>query len=136
MIGSHGNLASVMRRIGAVLAVAGLLAQAGLLMLHRPPSAAPMRFEHAAHLDVSLPRHHHHASAPQAPDRGAPAPGSPHCPICFALHLIGGFVPPAKAEVAPPAFWTAPAVPIIAESTAAARWLAALPQPRGPPRAA
>jgi hypothetical protein len=128
-----------MRRLGALLAIAGLLAQAVLLMLHRPPTAVPMHVALATHLtriEVGPSRHHHHAAAPLSPHHGAPSPAAPHCPICLALHLLGGFVPPATAEVAPPSLWAMPARPILAEPAAASRWLVALPQPRGPPRSA
>jgi hypothetical protein len=91
------------RRAGVLLAVLAVLSQTGLLLLHRPGDGVPTRHhEHVAFHDVA------HGDVPAASPADRPDdPGrSVHCPICLALHLIGGFVPPETIVLAGTS-WTA-----------------------------
>jgi DUF2946 family protein len=83
------------RRFGCVLGLAAILSQTFVLLFHHPAGAMTMA-------GPALVAGHHHAQAdPRSPASGGKAPASmpPHCPICLALHVLGGFVPPTAAAL-------------------------------------
>ena len=72
-------------------------------------------------------------SAPPEPGK-APAHHMPPCPICQAVHAIGGFAPPAPMMLAEPRFFARVALAaLVAQAPPGSTHVR--PQPRGPPLA-
>ncbi|MBI3515661.1 MAG: hypothetical protein HY060_16625 [Proteobacteria bacterium] len=98
---SHGTIhtglgrATGWRRLAAALGVLALLSQTLVLLIHRPPAAAPVDMAMAMTMGPDCPMIMGDAdAAPSAPadtDK-APRKRAPVCPICQSLHLSSVFV--------------------------------------------
>jgi hypothetical protein len=118
-------------RLAAWLAAFALLLQALLPALHHPGGmalAGTLALGDAHHLCLAP------GGGPVTPGDPGKAPGhhQQDCPICQAMHAIGGFAPPAALVLAHDAI-AAPSVAITEPASPVSRRSFRPQQPRAPP---
>jgi hypothetical protein len=116
------------RRPRAWIAIWAILVQPLLPIAHHPASLA---------LGQSLAATDHNlcqgsAGAPRDSDHKGPIHKVPTCPICQAVHAIGGF-PPPTAVMLKSSFPYAIVVAVVTDNSAPRRLARVAAQPRGPP---
>jgi hypothetical protein len=119
------------KRLAAWLAAFAIMLQALLPGLHHPGGmalAGTLALVDAPHLCLAP------GSAPVSPGDRDKAPGhhQPDCPICQAMHAIGGFPPPTALVLAHDAV-AAPSIAKIAPSSRILGRSFRPQQPRAPP---
>ncbi|HVJ55804.1 MAG TPA: DUF2946 family protein [Aliidongia sp.] len=120
-------------RLGVFIGILALLLQTLLPVLHHPGlTLAP-----AQRLVLDVPVCSAHAAVPtkDQPARELPAHKPPPCPLCQALHFMGGYLPPIALLVPMPGC-TAGAALANPPTGTAPLWTAYEGRPRAPPRTA
>ncbi len=115
-------------RVAVWLALLAVLVQALLPAFHHPAGMALAG-------EVTPTASHNMCLAPGGapPEPGkSPAHHMPPCPICQAVHAIGGFAPPTPPPVSAARFWRIIAV-AESRSLVLRRWFGAGNQARAPP---
>jgi hypothetical protein len=93
------------RKVAALLGVLALLSQTFVLLVHRPPSAAPADTAMAMAMGPDCPMMMDGAAtSPPAPDQSDDIGSKPHkappvCPICQSLQLSSVFVTPVHPVI-------------------------------------
>ena len=99
----HGGIGSGLgqparwRRVAAALGVWALLSHTLVILIHRPPSAAPADLAMAMTMGPDCPMVMGGAPAPDQPEKAPRKP--PVCPICQALHFNSALVAPVQPVV-------------------------------------
>jgi hypothetical protein len=88
------------RRFGAALGVWALLSHTLVILIHRPPMAAPAELAMAMTMGPDCPMVMHGGSPPASDDPAQPPRKPPPvCPICQSLQLNGALLAPAQPVV-------------------------------------
>jgi hypothetical protein len=95
------------RRSTAIVAIAGLLFHAALLLIHQPAIAAGGPLGDTIALCTSVGLKFVPFADLQNPDAPDPSPdhtGIAYCPVCLGAQLAGIYLPPAEAALPLPSF--------------------------------
>jgi hypothetical protein len=122
------------RQIAGLLAVFAILSQTIVLLVHRPPSAAPIDLEMTAAMGplCTMGAEDVPASDPNDADK-APRKSPPICPICQSLQLSSHFMPPVPAVPVPAHVVVAAALGVVGDQPASAFSINHHARPRAPP---